>query len=513
MRLRHIILLITAITSPIILNAKEERNENSKPNVILILTDDQRFNTISAWGNEEIETPNIDKLARQGTSFRQAHIMGGSHAAVCMPSRAMLLTGKTLFSLERQGAIIPESHTTMGEVFLAEGYTTCHVGKWHNDSESHHRSFSTAKKIFGMTYLPYKTCNAHWHTPVYDFQADGIYDTSFFYNDPPVEDFIPPYELTKADGRHSAEVLTDGAISFLSEHLAQKNPEKEKPFFLYLAHLAPHDPRQYPEQLASRYTTESVSLPENFMIKHPFDNGEMTVRDELLLRSPRFPDEVRREIADYYAIISHLDSQIGRLLSFLESNGLDKNTIIVFTGDNGLALGQHGLVGKQNVYDHSLRVPLIFTGPGIPKNENREQYCYLLDIFPTLCDMLDFDLPQSVEGLSLLPCINEDKDVRESLFFAYKDVQRAYKDGDYKLIEYVVPNNSMYLPKERRGEYITTTQLFNIKEDPLEIENLAMHPDYLAKVEDLREKLKKQSELLNDRDEMGQTFWNNYSPK
>ncbi|MFC2115410.1 sulfatase-like hydrolase/transferase [Bacteroidota bacterium] len=476
----------------------------------MILTDDQRFNTISALGNNEIETPNFDKLVEQGISFTQAHIMGGSHAAVCMPSRAMLMTGRALFSLEGEGQRIPPEHTTIGEVFRHEGYTTCHVGKWHNDSQSHHRSFTTANKIYGLGYTPFRASNAHWNTPVNDFQPDGNYDNSKYYNDPPHEDFSPPYEITKVNGRHSAEVFTDGAISFLTEQLKQENG---KPFFLYLAHLAPHDPRQYPAQLTERYNKDRVSLPANFLTKHPFDNGEMTVRDELLLRSPRFPHEVKEEIADYYGIISHLDSQIGRLLSFLEANGLDKNTIIVLAGDNGLALGQHGLVGKQNVYEHSVRVPLIMNGPEIPKNEIREQYCYLLDIFPTLCDMLDFEIPGSVEGVSLLPCIQDNKVVRKQLFFAYKDVQRSIKEGDYKLIEYVVPNKSMYLPKERRGEFITTTQLFNLKEDPLEMNNLAANPEYHSKLIDLREKLKEYSKDLNDTDEMGETFWTHYEPK
>ena len=495
------------------INAREKVNNDQQPNVILILTDDQRFNTISALGNKELETPHIDKLVKQGISFTRAHIMGGSHAAVCMPSRAMLMTGRNLFSLERQGAVIPASHTTIGEVFQEEGYITCHVGKWHNDSKSHSRTFTTGSKIFGMTALPFKTTNAHWHIPVHDFQPDGNYDPKAYYHDPPLEDFEEPYEQTKVSGRHSAEVFTDAAIDFLKEQLKPENVKKEEPFFLYLAHIAPHDPRQYPAHLKNRYTKDRVSLPANFMTKHPFDNGEMTIRDELLLRSPRFPDEVKQEIADYYAIISHLDSQLGRLFSFLETSGLEKNTIIILAGDNGLALGQHGLMGKQNIYDHSVRIPLIMTGPGIPKNELREQFCYLHDIFPTLCDMLDFKVPETVEGVSLLPALQDNKDVREQLFFAYKDVQRSIKEGDFKLIEYVVPNKSMYLPKERRGEYITTTQLFNITEDPLEMNNLAGNTEYHETLKDLRNKLKQYSEDINDDGEMGQTFWGHYSPK
>ncbi|MFY0654933.1 MAG: sulfatase-like hydrolase/transferase [Cyclobacteriaceae bacterium] len=483
-----------------------------KPNIILILTDDQRFNTISALGNDEIETPNLDKLVKSGTTFTQAHIMGGAHPAVCMPSRAMLMTGKNQFSLESYGANIPANHITIGEHLQKQGYFTAHVGKWHNDRQSHHRSFNTAKKIFGMSYLPWKTTNAHWHTPVYDFKADGNYDPSEFYHDPPLEDFTAPYEHTKSKGRHSSEVFTDGAIEFISERQAVDKKDK-KPFFLYLAHVAPHDPRQYPAELAQRFTKEKVSLPENFMTIHPFDNGEMKIRDELLLRSPRFEADVKQEIADYYAIIFHLDKQIGRLFNYLESTGLDRNTIIILAGDNGLALGQHGLVGKQNVYEHSVRVPLIISGPGIPMNEKRDQFSYIHDIFPTVCEIIGTDIPETVESKSLLSIIQESKTVRKDLYFAYRDVQRSIKDEKFKLIEYVVPNKNMYLPPERKGEFITTTQLFDLSNDPLEMKNLAKDPRYREKLLEMRQKLREASRKLNDNNDQGMTFWNNYNPK
>lgn len=512
MHLRSKLVLFFSLFFCFQLFAQKNKNE-TRPNIIVILTDDQRFNTISALGNNEIETPNFDRLVRSGTAFTQAHIMGGSHPAVCMPSRAMLMTGRNLFSLERQGAVIPAVHTTMGEHFQKQGYLTCHVGKWHNDKESHHRSFNTGKKIYGFSGASFKTCNAHWHTPVNDFQADGVYGKKGFYHDPPIEEFSLPFEHTKINGRHSTEVLTDGAIEFLTEQIDIKKKKEKKPFFMYLAHLAPHDPRQYPAELAETYNRKTVSLPENFLTIHPFDNGEMKVRDELLTRSPRFPDDITQEIANYYGIISHLDSQLGRLFNFIDANELNKNTIIILAGDNGLALGQHGLLGKQNVYEHSVRVPLIISGPGIPKNEIREQFCYIHDVFPTLCEIIGAEIPETVESKSLLPIIQEKTNPRKELYFAYKDVQRSIKGEEYKLIEYVVPNSSMYLPKERKGEFITTTQLFNIKEDPLEMNNLAKDPKYLSKVEELRIRLKTTAKELNDNDDLGQVFWSHYEPK
>ena len=309
----------------------------------------------------------MDRLVAKGTAFTNAHIMGGTHVAVCMPSRAMMLTGRTLFSLENQGQCIPPEHVTFPEKFRASGYETCHVGKWHQDTESHHRSFSTGRKIYGFQKNGwYETCNGHWHTPVYDYDPTGQYEQDTFYNDPPLEPFQGPFETTKTKGKHSAEMLTDSALDYMRE---RREAADDAPYLMYFAHLAPHDPRQYPARLNERYNRDTVSLPESFATTHPFDNGEMYVRDELLEAMPRRPEAVQQHVADYYAIIAHVDEQVGRILDDLEATGEDKNTIVILAGDNGLACGQHGLMGKQNLYEHSIRVPLIMAGPGIPANQ------------------------------------------------------------------------------------------------------------------------------------------------
>ena len=389
------------------------------PNIIFIFTDDQRFDTISALGCQEVETPNLDRLVAKGTAFTNAHIMGGTHVAVCMPSRAMMLTGRTLFSLENQGQRMPPRHPTFPEQFREHGYFTCHIGKWHQDVESHGRSFDTARKIFGFRNLGwYEACNGHWHTPVFDHDPTGKYEQDTFYHDPPLESFEGPYEKTKDSGKHSAEMFSDSAIAFMRE---RRRAEDGKPYLMYLAHLAPHDPRQYPSRLARRYNTETVSLPENFSTKHYFDNGEMYVRDELLEGLPRRPEAVQQHVADYFAIIAHIDEQVGRILDELERTGEDENTIILFAGDNGLACGQHGLMGKQNLYEHSVRVPLIMAGPGIPRNERRSTFCYLLDIYPILCDLVGLEPPETVEGKSLFPCFAQpEAKIPDKLHLAYR---------------------------------------------------------------------------------------------
>ena len=466
-----------------------------RPNILFIFTDDQRFDTLSVLGNSEIGTPNLDRLASRGTTFTHAHIMGGTAGAVCMPSRAMMLTGRTLFSIERQGQRIPSEHTMMPELFRAHGYVTSHVGKWHQDRASHARSFSSGARIFGFKKKQgwYEACNGHWHIPVHDFDPDGQYDPDGGYNEPAIEPFSAPYETVKDKGRHSAEVFTDAALKCIRQHASSEY--SDKPFFLYLAHIAPHDPRQYPARLRERYAADRVTLPPNFAIRHPFDNGEMLIRDELLESFPRRPDSVRQHIADYYAIIAHVDEQIGRVLDTLEETGQAQNTIIVFSGDNGLAVGQHGLMGKQNLYDHSVRVPLILAGPGIPENQRTDSLCYLLDIFPTLCELTDLPIPETVEGKSLLPAVqNPSTMIRDTLHFAYRGVQRGIRKGNHKLIAYSVNGNR-------------TRQLFDLEKDPLEMNTLVDDPNHAQTLESLQKELERWQTELGDTQEMGMQFW------
>ena len=463
---------------------------SKRPNILFLFTDDQRFDTLSALGNDEIKTPNIDKLVQTGTTFTHAHIMGGTSGAVCIPSRAMMLTGRTLFSLNGVGSVIPEEHVTLPETMRQAGYTTFHAGKWHQDKVSHARCFSAGAKIFGFKRGWYETCDGHWHIPIHDFDSKGDYaeDKGYFEN-APIEPFEPPFTKYKEHGRHSSEVFSEAAIDFL------RNYRNDNPFFMYVAYVAPHDPRQSPKRFWEMYDHDKISL-QNFMPEHPFDNGELRIRDELLEKWPRTPEAIRRHIADYYAIISHLDEQIGRILTTIEETGHADNTIIVFAGDNGLAVGQHGLMGKQNLYDHSVRVPLVMSGPGISQGLKSESFCYLLDIFPTLCDLMELPIPNTVEGKSLVPVIqNPTTSIRKTLHFAYKGVQRGVRDERYKLIEYVVDGNR-------------TTQLFDLEEDPYEINNLASNPNYREPLEFLRQELLCWKDEMDDtQEEMGKKFW------
>jgi len=439
--------------------------KTKRPNILFLFTDDQRFDTIAALGNNYIITPNMDTLVRNGTAFTNAYIMGSTSGAVCKPSRAMLLSGKHLFSLTNSGKTIPAEDIMLGELFRKEGYVTFGTGKWHNGRETFARSFSKGGNIFfgGMSQ--------HYKVPLNDFDPAGKYNKKTIFYRP---------------DKHSSELFSDAAVGFL------RNYNGQKPFFLYVSYTAPHDPRTAPKSYRDMYQATQIPLPANLMAEHPFDNGEMRIRDEKLTPWPRTPDDIRKHIADYYAMITHVDAQIGRVLQTLKQTGQADNTIIVFAGDNGLALGRHGLLGKQNLYEHSLHIPLIISGPGIPKGRKCRALCYLHDAYPTLCELAGLEIPGTVQTKSLAPIITgRSKKHRQSLFFAYKDFQRAVRDERYKLIEYCVNGNR-------------TTQVFDLSADPWELKNLAGEPEYVKQRARLRSLLLSWKEKVGDNSEFRQ---------
>ncbi|MFA7231972.1 MAG: sulfatase-like hydrolase/transferase [Victivallaceae bacterium] len=463
---------------------------NIKPNIVFFFADDQRFDTIHALGNEKIITPNIDKLVNTGVTFTHAHIPGGTVGAVCMPSRAMIHSGKSLFNLKDSGSSIPADHSLLGETLKNNGYRTFGTGKWHNGPEAYARSFTDGDEIFfgGM--------NDHWNVPAYHYDPSGKYDTKLPY----VNDWLYKNNIAyiNADhvknGKHSSELFADASIDFIENYNA------DNPFFMYVSFMAPHDPRTMPEKFLKMYDAINIELPPNFMVEHPFDTGALKIRDEMLAEFPRNPEKIKKHITEYYAMITHLDHEIGRIIKSLEDAGKFENTIFIFAGDNGLAVGQHGLMGKQSCYEHSMRIPLVFAGPGIAHGVQNDSLVYLLDIFPTLCDLIDIETPDNIDGISLNETLsNSQRKVRDCVYLTYADVQRAISDKKFKLIEYVI-----------NGKH-SMTQLFDLKNNPWELHNLAKSDNYREKIIEMRTKLFLLRDALGDESTIfGQTFWNAY---
>lgn len=408
-------------------------------NFLFLFADDMRADTIGAHGNAEIETPNLDRLARAGFSFRRNYVFGGNSGAVCVPSRAMLMTGKTWFRMD--------APTLKGEKLLPEllgenGYVTFATGKWHNGQTSFVRAFQRGKNIMfgGMS--------DHTKVPVRDL-TDGVLTAQ------------------RIGEKFSSELFADSAIEFL------RGQDGRKPFFAYVAFTAPHDPRQPPEEYRERYYRKKLPLPANFMGQLPFDNGMMRGgRDENLGAWPRTEGMIRDQLAEYYGLITHMDEQIGRILAALKESGQAESTMVIFVADNGLALGSHGLLGKQSVFEHSMRTPMILAGPNIPKGKSTTAFTYVHDLFATICDVAELKAPGNLESLSLRPLWEGKKDsIRESVFLPFLEIQRAVRDERWKLIAY---------PK------IGYLQLFDLENDPHEMRNLIGREEHAGEVKRLR---------------------------
>ena len=272
-------------------------------------------------------------------------------------------------------------------------------------------------------------------------------------------------------GKHWSEVIKDDALDFLKQA-----DSEEAPFFMYLAFNAPHDPRQSPQSFLDRYPLNSIPLPENWLSEYPFKDAignPKTLRDEALAPFPRTPYAIKTHIKEYYAIISHLDEQIGKILDSLETSGKADNTYIFFTSDHGLSVGKHGLLGKQSMFDHSIRVPLIITGPAIPQGKSIDHEIYLQDIMATTLELGDVSTPDSIDFKSFLN-LAKGKDKKplypEGIYGAYMNYQRMIRKDNFKLLVY---------PK------INKVLLFDLKNDPHEMNDLSNNPGYFERTKSM----------------------------
>lgn len=452
----------------------------SRPNVLFVVADDLRWDAIGCAGNDVVRTPALDRLADRSCQFTRAYNMGSEHGAVCVPARGMIHSGRSLFRLDGPRGIPVDDPTLPGQ-FSQAGYRTIGTGKWHNEPESFNACFEDGRDVFfgGMAN--------HWNVPVTDRHPLGEYPRDRPHpQDPGDTRGIQPFRQILerySSGTHSSELFASAMIEELQAH---HRGDDDRPFFGYVAFTAPHDPRTAPGEYHLLYDPQEIQLPPNFEPEHPFDNGNLRGRDEDLAGHPREPDEIRRHIADYYAIISHLDAQLSRLLDTLERIGVREETIVVFTADHGLAVGRHGLMGKQNVYEHSVRIPLLIDVPDGPEGETREAFTYHQDLFPTLCELADLPIPDGLEGHSLEPAIRErGNSVRDSVFTAFGSTQRAIRTDRYKLIENFV-NGTRH------------TQLFDLYEDPHETTNLATAESNTETVERLRSELSQRRCAFDD---------------
>ncbi len=442
---------ITLSAATCLVNAAEAGTESGteadarRPNILFILVDDQSPFDLACYDAEStLETPHIDRLAREGMVLDGAYHMGSYVGAVCSPSRHMIMSGRTVWHLPtapeaiQKGLCPPNlAQATLPAVFNRNGYATMRTCKQGNSYEAANRLFQVRHDATKRGGTP-ETGSA-WHG--------------------------------------------DRVMDYLRERESAKETE---PFLIYFGFSHPHDERDGTPELLDKYGAVNHSdpdsfppahpnqpkLPPNYLPAHPFHHGHPDLRDEVAVSGVwerRDERTIRNELGRQFACSENIDIQIGRVLEKLEAMGELDNTYIFYTSDHGMAIGRHGLQGKQNLYQHTWRVPLIVKGPGIEPGSRAEGNVYLLDILATLCDLAGIAPPESNEGISFKPVLTGEKQiVRDVLYGVYsggtKPGMRSVKQGDWKLIKYDVMDGS-----------VRETQLFNLQDNSEEF--LAEHHD------------------------------------
>jgi arylsulfatase A-like enzyme len=468
--------------------------------MVVTISDDQRYDAMGCAGNTEISTPAMDALAARGTLFSAAYHGGSTVHAVCAASRAQLFTGRQLFSIPniikgwwqeecpRFEAADPDPASTpmLGELLRRGDYHCFATGKWHNMHVTFTRNFNDGAAIywcggndiyrairrrpllaraeFGRGRPAEQLRGGHFNKTMFEFDPTGEYSAHSAYVEP----------------RHTTEAFAEGAVDFLDSY------DGDRPFFLYCAFTAPHGPYDTYARWHEMYSAESISLPPEYKPSHPWDSGGLFVKDRIAHGWRLSEEDARQRIAGHYAMVSHEDDAIGRIHAALERNGFLKNTIVIHTGDHGKSDGHHGLTGKQSLHEHAAKVPLVMAGPGIPTGAAREQMVYQHDLFPTLLEAAGVEVPRGTYFQSLWPLlVDEPARGREFLFSSYIDTQRMVRDRRYKLIEYDVDG-------------VRHTQLYDLAQDPLELQDLAENAAHAEALLRLRQRLRDEQKETGD---------------
>jgi len=445
---------------------------DNRPNILFIVVDDESPMDLKIYNSRStLETPNIDRLADEGMVFDAAHHMGAWTGGVCTPSRHMIMSGRTLWHIPNKPGRVNNPHITnpklvppnlpqytMPAVFNRAGYDTMRTCKRGN-------SYEAANELFTVRHDATK--------------RGGTDETGSAW--------------------HAEQVL-----AYLNEREATNDRD---PFLIYFGFSHPHDVRDGKPELLAKYgavnhrdkkvlppaNPKQPALPMGYLPAHPFDNTHMTVRDEVGVSGvwdKRDERTIRNEMGREFACDENIDIQIGRVLKKLAAMGELDNTYIFYTADHGIAIGRHGLQGKQNLYEHTWRVPFIVQGPGVKRASRVRGNIYLLDVLSTLCDLAGIDIPQTSEGISFKPVIKGKKDtVRDALYGVYcggaKPGMRCVKKGDWKLIKY-----------DSTRDGVRETQLFNLAENPSEFMRQHHDPKLIALT--AIEPTKKQVNLASD---------------
>ena len=490
----------------------EETNGSEKkhPNIIVIYTDQQRYNTIQALGNEFISTPHLDNLVKEGTAFSNTFVT----APVCVPSRWSLHTGM---------------------------YTTSH-----QTYSNHHTSKNRPE-----TSLPLELKNAGYITAIigknHCFLKKGreidIYDKGKRLKKKPEDKRSANKPMPWTVEEDPMHYLTTAAIDVMDSIVI----DNKNPAFIWLSYLYPHTPYLCPEPYFSMY--DSVDIPKPPIEPNGLKEAGKPYRQQfhqhnsnLLL--PYNEATTMRMIRNYYGMVSMIDDEIGRLISYLEENNLRENTLLIFTSDHGDYMGDHGMYTKSpSMYDCVTRVPLIWSWPGIiNENSISDHLISSTDIMPTILDLANLDIPRQVQGYSITPLLDgsSDQPVRDYVFSEYgipgvpfteEDINTLIPDLNSNPIDFakgipweanpvalsgrirMIRNHKWKFVQEKGG----TNELYDMINDPHELINLANDPEYSAIQSELESELNRWKSTLpgieRDSEDTGQKNLENYINK
>ncbi|WP_186756672.1 sulfatase family protein [Echinicola salinicaeni] len=497
--------------------SQEESDSPERPNIIFIMSDDHAYQAISAYGSQLIETPNIDRIANEGMLFENAFVSN----SICAPSRAVILTGKHshINGLVDNAVRFDSTQVTYPKILRENGYQTAMIGKWHLKTQP-----------TGFDYWKVLPGQGHYYNPQFRTKEGMVLDSGYV-----------------------TDLITDFAIDWLDEA-----KEKDQPFMLMYQHKAPHREWLPTEENFRAYTQKEFPEPASLFDDYEgrgraAKEAEMRISTHMGLTndSKIHPDIVeklghkdfidwysnayhgnldrmskseraaweevygpineafekadlqgdeltkwkyQRYMQDYLASIESVDENVGRLLDYLEENGLAENTIIIYTSDQGFYLGEHGWFDKRFMYEESFRTPLMIKWPRVIKaGSKNKDLVQNLDFAETMLDAAGVAIPDEMQGLSMLPLLKGDKvEWRDALYYHYYEypgihaVKRhnGVRTDRYKLIHFYYD--------------IDEWELYDLQEDPHEMNNVYDDPGYSEVRENMHKKLDELVEQYND---------------
>jgi arylsulfatase A-like enzyme len=468
------------------------------PNIILIITDQQRMDTLGYLGRTPCKTPNMDRIAKEGISYEQNLCT----SPLCSPSRASIFTSKyphQLDMLKNNGTLQEPAHLT--DTLREKGYYTAYAGKWHLEPMRQPKAFEDRAKELGLD----KVHGGHvlpkgqrvvdsWFDDAY---GQGSYDYSVWCEENglpdgwPVSDddvrthrkpsmSIPKTKRQDLDPKNTYDAwVTDIALDYL------RNRPKEKPFFLVTGYFGPHPPFNIPEPYYSMYAHEDIPEPPNFgpQLNEPRSNTDSYYR--LLFEDHGENWEAwKKSMAVYWGYCTMMDDLVGRLLNELELEGILDETLVIFISDHGELLGSHGLWQKMHSYEEALRVPMLMRYPPKIRPGIRSQAAVsLIDIIPTILSLVGDDIPKDMLGRDLSPTFEDGEEFQED---PYRFSEHKPLGDWHKTVEWRMVTDNHFKYTWNQGDL---DELYDLVDDPYELHNLIDLPEYKSEQDRLQERL------------------------